>query len=211
MNIDDRINWENLAIILDEYGEYLCSTLRRKMRDNKSNASYNLSDSFTYYVTIEERSSAWRYYVIVEMEDYWKYVNEGRPPGKRPPVSKIEEWIRIKPVQVRSLSKEEGVKNLSYAIQRSIKKKKGWAPPREALVGWINKKGIEPDLTPSVTSLAWAIATKIGKYGTKGTKFYDEAVEEANRKYKDKIQDAIYDDIQEWLEKVMDGDIDLGI
>ena len=33
--------------------------------------------------------------------DYFKYVEEGRKPGKMPPVSAIAKWIRIKPIKIR--------------------------------------------------------------------------------------------------------------
>lgn len=33
--------------------------------------------------------------------DYFRYVEEGRRPGKMPPVSAIAKWIRIKPIKIR--------------------------------------------------------------------------------------------------------------
>lgn len=142
------------------------------------------------------------------MEDYWKYVNKGRPPGKRPPIEKIEEWIRVKPVKIKA--RVPSVKSLAIAIRKSIKNKKGYAPPTSVLEDWINKKGISSfgKRVPSVTSLAFAIANSIAKNGTKGTNFWDEAVNETNAKYKDKIDDAIMEDVKEWIEGIMNKTIE---
>ena len=95
--------------------------------------------------------------------------------------------------------------SLAIAIQKSMKAKKGFAPPRNVLEDWINKKGIDnfEARVPSVTSLAYAIATSIAKKGIKGTHFLDRALKETERVYKEKLAEAVQDDIHYWLEEVM--------
>lgn len=208
MNIDNQIEWVRLEKVLNKYGEYLVKLLRQKMEQNGSNASYALSNSFEYEVGIKDNNNSTRYYVAVTMEDYWKYVNKGRKPGRIPPVDKIEEWIRVKPVIAEP--KLPTVKSLAIAIRKSMKKKKGYAPPTSVLEEWINKKGIGSfeARVPSVRSLAWAIAISIAKKGTTGTFFWDEAVEETNNKFEDEIDEAIREDIAEWVEKIIAGTIE---
>ena len=208
MNIDKEIGWVRLEKVLNQYGEYLVKELRSEMKKNKSNASYALSDSIEYKVFIKDRGGSTRYWVEITLLDYWKYVDEGRRPGRMPPVEKIAEWIRVKPVKIKPLSRAAAVESLSYAIQKTLKKKKGWAPPRAALVGWIEKKGIKANTMPTVESVAWAIAKSIAHYGTEGTDFFFNSVEKANAKFEPLIDEAIKEDINEWIEGIMDQSIE---
>ena len=200
--MDTDMKWTHLLEVLDRVGEYFCNLVQKKMMQNKSNASGTLTNSFTYTYGVEDG----RYWVEVSMEDYWKYVNDGRKPGKMPPISKIEEWIRVKPIQPRPYTYTPTVKSLAFLIQRSIREKKGYAPPRSVLEDWIEKKGIKPQprkVVPSVRSIAFLIARKIGRYGTTGTKFFDEARDETLKYFERTIDNAIQEDIKVWLEEIV--------
>ena len=184
-NID--IQWTHLLSVLDRFGNYLCNLLQKKMMTNNSNASGTLVNSFSYTFGIDDDG---RYWVDVELEDYWKYVNDGRKAGKMPPVEKIKEWILVKPVKPYPYTYTPSVKSLAFLIQRSIKQKKGIQPqPRQVY--------------PSVDSLAYLIARKIGREGTKGTGFFDDAVDEATKYFEESIDNAIQEDIKVWLEEEM--------
>ena len=58
----------------------------------------------------------------ISIADYWKYVEYGRRPGKFPPVSKILNWIRIKPVLPRPINgaKPPTEPQLAFLISRKI-------------------------------------------------------------------------------------------
>lgn len=60
--------------------------------------------------------------IIVDVADYWRYVEYGRKPGKFPPVDKIREWIRIKPVLPTADSKGRlpSENTLAFLIARKI-------------------------------------------------------------------------------------------
>lgn len=60
--------------------------------------------------------------IILSLEDYWKYVEYGRKPGKFPPIDKIRNWILIKPILPRPLSngKLPTTNQLAYLISRKI-------------------------------------------------------------------------------------------
>ena len=47
------------------------------------------------------KSSVQRQKLVIEMAEYGLYVDEGRRPGKFPPVDKIKEWIKSKPIKPR--------------------------------------------------------------------------------------------------------------
>ena len=200
--MDDEIKWESLLQCLRAYAEAVILEAEKNLADDGSNASRTLTHSFSYDYGIENG----RYWVTIEMEDYWEYVNDGRPPGKMPPLDKIEEWIKVKPIQPKPYTYTPSVRSLSFLIQRSIKEKRGYAPPRAVIEGWIDKKGIKPEprtVIPSVRGLAYVIARKIGRDGTKGTKFLDRAVEKVNAAFEDKFIEAIRADIDYWVESVL--------
>lgn len=199
---DTNIQWNALLAVLREFGQAVTQQMINNLGQDGSNASRTLTNSITYDYGIDDG----HYWVDVELEDYYKYVNDGRPAGKMPPIEKIEDWIRVKPVQPRPYVYTPSVETLAFLIQRSIKQKKGYAPPSDAIRKWMDKKGIRPEpreVTPSVRSLAYLIARKIGRDGTTGTKFFDRAVESAKPVYEDRIQTAIADDIQYWLEDIV--------
>lgn len=77
-------------------------------------------------------------------------------------------------------------------------------PPVDAIAKWVEVK-INP---PEVNNLAWAIATKIKKEGTKPHPFFDKATEEAWKYFEVKVADAIQEDIAEWINNVILNDLD---
>jgi len=61
--------------------------------------------------------------------NYLEYVEEGRPPGKQPPISDILKWVRIKPLNPRNLKNgqllkrtDARLKSMAYVIARKIGK-----------------------------------------------------------------------------------------
>lgn len=195
-NID--IQWNALLSTLREMGEAIRSEIVKNLAADNSNASRTLTNSIDYEYGVDDG----RYWIDITMEDYWKDVNDGQKPGKMPSVEKIKEWIIIKPIKPSLPS----VKSLAFWIRGSIKKRKGFAPPVSALEKWINNKGLQRKLAenyPSVDSLAWAIAKKIEKKGTKGTNFLDRAVEAVEKSYDEKVSNAVQEDIHYWIEEQM--------
>ncbi len=55
--------------------------------------------------------------VILHLEDYWKWLENGRPPGKMPPVQSILEWVKVKPVLPTNKITQE---QLAFLIARKI-------------------------------------------------------------------------------------------
>ena len=88
------MEWRNLKEALETYGQVLEEQYREQIADTNAFASGRLFDSVHHIVTVEDHTID----LSLSLEDYWKYVEEGRGPGKFPPLDKIEEWIRIKPV-----------------------------------------------------------------------------------------------------------------
>lgn len=197
--MSSEIEWTHLRKVLEEFAEYFIEQAKHNMSVNHSYATGTLADSMTYKVEIKDNSFA----VYIELESYWEYLEKGRRAGKNPPVYKIYEWVKEKPVHPKPYT--PSVESLSFAIQRSIKKKKGFAPPRKVLEKWIKDKGIKPIAkTPSMMSLAFAISKSIGKNGTTPHPFFEPAKKEAIAHYENAIADAIREDIETYLQKQID-------
>lgn len=115
--MDEIIKWTNLQRVLEEIGNAVRNEYQdRLIRDDKI-ATGDLLNSVEYKVEYDDRSI----WVELHLEDYWKYVEEGREPGKFPPMENILEWIKVKPVipdgRTGTLPTE---KQLAFLIGRKI-------------------------------------------------------------------------------------------
>ena len=105
-------------------------------------ATGSLYDSLQYRV-VQQGST---YVLEIYGEEHWFYVDRGRSPGRQPPLSAIQAWVRVK------------------------------------------------GLTPNA---AFAIARKIGEFGTSPTHFASEAIEQADKELGDKIEKEVFPIIHE--------------
>ena len=81
-----------------------------------SKASGNLVDSANVTVDYDGRY----FNIYFEIQDYWKYVENGTQPHF-PPVSAIEEWIRVKQLVPQAINgRVPSTKGLAYMIARKI-------------------------------------------------------------------------------------------
>jgi hypothetical protein len=107
------IDLEKIKIIADR----ITDIYREKLDEKNINASGTLSN--TVEAEVEIRGN--KIIVSLNLQDYWKFVEEGRPPGGYPPPPNIANWIRIKPVIPDARSgKIPSEKQLVYLISRKI-------------------------------------------------------------------------------------------
>ena len=80
---------ENISLIrvLETLGNQIIDVYRRKLQDGKSNASGSLGNTLSCIVKTEDGV----YDLYISMQDYWKYVEYGRRPGKFPPLDVIKQ------------------------------------------------------------------------------------------------------------------------
>jgi len=117
----------NLLAVLNEYGNAFRNLYQDKLIASNKIASGDLLNSIEYRVSVDGSS----YEVILSLENYWKYIETGRPQGSRmPPPSAILEWINVKPVVPRPNDKGRvpTPEQLSWAIAKSIKAKTDEGP-----------------------------------------------------------------------------------
>ena len=112
------MEWKNLREALEMYGQVLEDTYREELANADAFASGRLFDSVRHIVEVNDGT----YELSLEMEDYWKWVEDGRGPGKFPPLDKIESWISVKPVAPYPDSRGmvPSNKQLAFLIGRKI-------------------------------------------------------------------------------------------
>lgn len=98
-------------------------------------------------------------YLVVSLmlEDYWEYVEDGRKAGSFPPVDKIKEWIKIKPILPRQIT---------YSVLHKPKTKNWWRSSKTII--------------PTENQLAYLIGRKIKKEGIKPTHYLAESIQSTN-------------------------------
>ena len=106
-----------INLILEQYGETLINDYRRELYDGGTNCTGRLSNSLRYIIESDEDV----FDLYLALEDYWKYVEYGRQPGRFPNISAIEQWIKDKPVIPQPFNgKVPSIKQLTYLISRKI-------------------------------------------------------------------------------------------
>lgn len=111
------IEFKNLQSVLEELGKAIKLRYQENLIESDRKASYNLIGSIQYQTVINGQELA----IDLELADYWKYVEDDTRPHW-PPVDKILEWVRIKPVLPTPLSngKLPTEKQLAFLISRKI-------------------------------------------------------------------------------------------
>lgn len=129
-----------LLHILQQYGNQIIDSYRRKLYEGGSNATGLLGNSLTTQVNAEDGI----YEVTLQIQDYWKYLEYGRLPGTFPNIDAIRKWIQVKPVipTVQSNGKIPTLEQLTFLISRKIAR--DGIEPRY----YLNNTLDEIDLTP---------------------------------------------------------------
>lgn len=132
--------------LLNKHGRELVAALEKAL-PRKADATGELRNSIRF--TIERFGTS--YHFELRLADYYKWVDEGRKPGKRPPLDSIIKWIKDKRLVITKQNKLQ-TKTKGSKLQK-----------------------ISDDMQKS-RQLAFAISNKIAKKGTKGTNFYSSTV-----------------------------------
>ena len=113
--------------LLSEFAQTIVNRYRDKISEYASGKLYKTID---YSITAHNDS----YLVTINLEEYWKYIEKGRRAGaKMPPVSAIENWIKVRKIIPRPVALKSGkqrvptIQQLAYVIARSISRN-GIAP-----------------------------------------------------------------------------------
>lgn len=135
-----------LTRLLENCGEQIIDIYRRKLYEGGSNASGQLGNSLRAIVSVNEGV----YVLELALSSYWKYVENGRQPGKFPPLDVIKQWIQIKPVipNIRN-GKLPTLDQLTFLISRSIAR--NGIQPKNYLANTIREFEYDPQFYEAVT------------------------------------------------------------
>ena len=178
--LSTSIKFTEIEDVLVKYATRIALDAEKNLRSNKngkdSNASGRLSESIT--VTPVEFFGD-NYSIEIRMLDYWQWVNDGRSKGKRPPISSIIQWIKEKQLRLDDGgTTKRGYKRDGSLISSSKKK---------VVMG--NKK------VSILEAVAYKIAAKIGKFGTKGTEFLTDAIDANSKDLVKEMKESLRKDI----------------
>ena len=111
------MEFENLFNTLREYASQAATRYKDRLLNDDKKASGQLLNS----ITSEIKVGGEQFTVVLNLVDYWKYVEEGRKPGKFPPPKAILKWITVKPVIPRPIHGKLPTKQqLAFLIGRKI-------------------------------------------------------------------------------------------
>lgn len=85
------IQFKHLQQALAQYGDAIADRYKTNLEASGRRATGDPISSVNTKVTVNEQS----FEIYLELEEYWKYVEEGTRPHF-PPVSKILEWVKVK-------------------------------------------------------------------------------------------------------------------
>lgn len=106
---------------LNDFGKVIIDNYKSQLEAEQMNNG-ELYRTISY--SVSTGTGGW--VVSVSLADYWKYVEYGRRPGKMPPVSAIENWIKVKQILPRPITLKSGksvvptIPQLSFLIARKI-------------------------------------------------------------------------------------------
>ena len=107
------MNWNNLKKCLEEYSMYLLLASRNNMP-----TYYELKDKIKFVMNVNGNF----YEIVFNAPAYWKYANDGRRPGKMPPVNVIADWVKRRNITPYALKngKLPTTDQLAFAIAKKI-------------------------------------------------------------------------------------------
>lgn len=134
---------------LQDIWDDLISQYKQTLRNQDHKASGELINTSKGLVEYDGRYIKF----IISAPEYWKYVEYGRKPGKRPPINDILKWVKIK-----------GLPRSNYGI----KKNKGKLPTEKQLAFLISRsiglKGIKPSNALTNTLKKYKLEQQVKEY-----------------------------------------------
>jgi hypothetical protein len=162
-----KANWQNknketmisdemskaVEAVFEKYGTIITTSAKEIMNQKNKNASGILSDSFSFDVKSDGNTVT----LEISAEGYLKFLENGRSSGGNVNIASIIRWIQYKGIELRPVP---GVKHGTME-SRGVISKTGIKRGKVAV--------IRRNVKVSDERFAFAIATKIKKFGTTGT------------------------------------------
>ena len=116
----DALTFNNLQQVLDDFTKDVAETYKSLLLRDGKNATGELISSIRP-MTPELVDGTFE--CSLSLAPHWKYVENGRRPGKFPPIDNILDWVKAKPQLVRPNRldrKEISPKQLAFLVARKI-------------------------------------------------------------------------------------------
>jgi hypothetical protein len=179
-SLSTSIKFSEVEDILVKYATRIAFDAEKNLRSNKNGRDSNASGSLSESIKISPVEFFGNNYSIeISMLDYWQWVNDGRGAGRRPPISKIIQWIKDKQLRLD----DKGVTKRGYKREGSLIS----SSKKKVMMG--NKQ------VSILEATAYKIAAKIGKFGTKGTDFLTDAIDDNTEGLIKELKEASKKDI----------------
>lgn len=100
----------------------ICAELLERYKQGIKNSGHYASGELTNTARYITTWNGKYFELYFNLQDYWKYLENGTKPHF-PPVNKIEDWIKIKPIVPQAVNgKVPSTKQLAFLIARGISK-----------------------------------------------------------------------------------------
>lgn len=139
--------------VLEHYMNLIITGTKEQLEGNNSNATHQLTQSIRPEFTVKSEKFGMVYTAQILMEEYYEWVDKGRPAGKMPPLEDIVQWVRHK-----EGFRLRGKEKLGDIRERGKNKRKAYT------------------MEDIVRANAFGVARKIGLRGTKPTNFFTNVV-----------------------------------
>lgn len=97
----------------------VCQEIADYYRMLMADADYDKNAQlYNFKEIVEYRGSLFE--IFFELPDYWKYAENGRGPGKRPPIDAIIKWVQHKRLATSTTGKARSTTQIAYAISWKI-------------------------------------------------------------------------------------------
>lgn len=119
------MDYKNTIRVLNEYLDVFINNYKGKL----ASQGYQSGKLYNSVRKVSVRNSGGDFSLTLSLEDYWKYIENGRRAGaKMPPITAIKNWIERKNIQPKPMTLKNGktvvpnINSLSFLIARSISK-----------------------------------------------------------------------------------------
>ena len=119
----DALTFNNLQQVLDDFTKDVAETYKSLLLRDGKNATGELISSIK---PMAPELVDGTFECSLSLAPHWKYVENGRRPGKFPPVENILDWVKAKPQLARPNRlgrKEITPKQLAFLVARKIANK----------------------------------------------------------------------------------------
>lgn len=176
-----NIDFNKVGDIVYDFADNLLKDLQKNLdkKQGKFNSPINASGNLRQSINFEPlKITQFGITFQLVLDDYYKWVDQGRKPGHRPPIEAILKWISAKPLKIKS------------KVDLTKLNKKGIPVKRRATTE--EKISIDEERR----NAAELIARKIEREGTTKTNFYSSVVNESRFiKFAKELSEAFKQDI----------------